>query len=247
VTDEGADFGHLVVAAGLDYGSKLQPAPFETRPFDELRGAPQDGTTTLKPSLVRLTAAELPVDTRALARALLGCILLHDRDEGITAGRIVETEAYLPGDPACHAYSGKSLRNATLFGPPHRAYVYQIYGTSYCFNLSSECDGTGAGVLVRALEPLQGIELMQQRRGSDRVRDLCRGPGRLCQALAIDRSLDGIDPLTHPNLWLASDRVRAPRLRRSARIGVTKAAERRLRFYAAGNPYVSGAARLNPA
>jgi DNA-3-methyladenine glycosylase len=187
------------------------------------------------------------VETRALARALLGCILVRKSAGGITAGRIVETEAYLPRDPACHAYGGRSDRNATLFGPPHRAYVYQIYGSSFCFNLSSERDGEGAGVLVRALEPMQGIELMQKRRAIDRIRDLCRGPGKLCRAFDIDRSLDGIDLFSFPDLWLVTDRARAPRVRRSPRIGVTRAPERRLRFYAAGNPYVSGAARLSPA
>ncbi|HYL27958.1 MAG TPA: DNA-3-methyladenine glycosylase [Candidatus Nitrosotalea sp.] len=198
-------------------------------------------------SLIRLWPAHLPIETRALARALLGCVLVRANDEGVTAGRIVETEAYLDGDPACHAYCGRTARNATLFGPPHRAYVYQIYGTSYCFNLSSELDGKGAGVLVRALEPVEGLPLMQRRRATANARDLCRGPGRLCQALAIDRSLDGIDLASHPKLWLASDGSRAPRVRRSQRIGVTKAAERRLRFYVPGNPFVSGAARLNPA
>lgn len=198
-------------------------------------------------SLARVQAGELPVETRALARALLGCILVRDSDEGVTSGRIVETEAYLTRDPACHAFGGRSERNATLFGPPHRAYVYQIYGTSFCFNLSSEPDGEGAGVLVRALEPLEGIELMKTRRATERVRDLCRGPGRLCQAFAIDRSLDGADPFTHRYLWLAADCARPPRVRRSPRIGVTQASDRRLRFYAAGNPYVSGSARLNPA
>ncbi|HEY4434062.1 MAG TPA: DNA-3-methyladenine glycosylase, partial [Candidatus Cybelea sp.] len=140
--------------------------------------------------LVRLGAQDLPVGTKALARALLGCVLVRESEEGTVAGRIVETEAYLPGDPACHAFTGKSPRNATLFGPPHRAYVYQIYGTSFCFNLSSEPDGEGAGVLVRALEPLVGLPLMQQRRSADEIRDLCRGPGRLCQALGIDRAFD---------------------------------------------------------
>jgi DNA-3-methyladenine glycosylase len=198
-------------------------------------------------NLARIEAGELPVETRALARALLGCILVRDSEEGITAGRIVETEAYLPRDPACHAYGGKSERNATLFGPPHRAYVYQIYGSYFCFNLASERDGEGAGVLVRALEPMQGIELMQKRRATERIRDLCRGPGRLCRAFAIDRSLDGIDLFTYPKLWLAADGARSPRVRTSPRIGVTQASDRPLRFYAAGNPYVSGAARLNPA
>ncbi len=178
---------------------------------------------------------------------MLGCVLVRDSDDGITAGRIVETEAYLPGDPACHAYRGKTRRNATLFGPPHRAYVYQIYGTSYCFNLSSERDGEGAGVLVRALEPIEGVALMRNRRAIERMRDLCRGPGRLCRALDIDRSLDGIDPFTHPHLWLADAGAFPMRVRRSPRIGISAAADRRLRFYAAGSPFVSGAARLNPA
>ncbi|MBV8067930.1 MAG: DNA-3-methyladenine glycosylase [Candidatus Eremiobacteraeota bacterium] len=198
-------------------------------------------------TLRRLAPENLPIETRALARALLGCILVRDSTQGLTAGRIVETEAYLPGDPACHAFRGKSARNATLFGPPHRAYVYQIYGTSFCFNLSSERNGEGAGVLVRALEPIEGLKLMQRRRATQNARDLCRGPGRLCQALAIDRSLDGVDLSTHPHLWLADGGARAVRVRRSPRVGVTQAAERRLRFYAAGSPFVSGAARLNPA
>lgn len=198
-------------------------------------------------TLSRLVPACLPVETEALAVALLGCVLVRESDDGVAAGRIVETEAYLPGDPACHAYGGKSLRNATLFGPPHRAYVYQIYGTSYCFNLSSEPDGEGAGVLVRALEPLEGLGLMQARRATTRVRDLCRGPGRLCRALAIDRSFDGLDPFTHPQLWLARTTGGRTRVARSRRIGVTKAPRRRLRFYEAGNPYVSGPAHLSPA
>jgi DNA-3-methyladenine glycosylase len=192
-----------------------------------------------------MTPADLPVETRALAKALLGCVLVHESDEGITAGRIVETEAYLPGDPACHAFSGKSARNAVLFGPPHRAYVYLIYGTSYCFNLSSERDGEGAGVLIRALEPIEGLELMQQRRGTTVARDLCRGPGRLCRALAIDRSFDGVDLFTDPKLWLARDGAAPARIRSSPRIGLTRAADRRLRFFAAGSSYVSGPARLN--
>lgn len=198
-------------------------------------------------TFARLEPGQLPVETRALARALLGCVLVHDNGEGTVAGRIVETEAYLPNDLACHAYRGKSTRNATLFGPPHRAYVYLIYGTSYCFNLSSEADGEGAGVLVRALEPLEGIDVMRKRRATEQVRDLCRGPGRLCRALAIDRSLEGVDLIAHPSLWLAAGDGRAMRVRVSERIGVSAAAKRKLRFYLAGSPYVSGAARLNPA
>ena len=195
----------------------------------------------------RLRPGELPERTQALARALIGCVLSRRSAEGVTAGRIVETEAYLPGDPACHAFTGRSARNATLFGPPHRAYVYQIYGTSFCFNLSSERDGLGAGVLVRALEPLEGVDLMSARRGVEGLRELCRGPGRLCEALAIDRRFDGVDPLRGPDLWLAAPASPGGRVRTSTRIGIRKAALRRLRYYEAGNPFVSGPARLNPA
>jgi DNA-3-methyladenine glycosylase len=194
----------------------------------------------------RVSTEELPKNTRALARALIGYTLVRQDAAGLTAGRIVETEAYLPGDPACHAFGGKSARNATLFGPPHRAYVYQIYGTSFCFNLSSEIEGVGAGVLVRALEPLEGLELMAQRRATQVPRSLCRGPGRLCAALGIDRSLDGVDPLVHPELWLAAPVGAVRRVRTSRRIGITRAPARRLRFYEAGNPYVSGPVGLSP-
>jgi DNA-3-methyladenine glycosylase len=197
--------------------------------------------------LERLDSEVLPVETKALATALLGCILVRESENGKAAGRIVETEAYLPNDPACHAFSGKSSRNATLFGPPHRAYVYQIYGTSFCFNLSSESEGIGAGVLVRALEPTEGLALMRGRRGVERARDLCRGPGRLCQALAVDRSFDGADLFSGGSLWLARDDWAPETVRRSRRIGVTRAPDHRLRFYLSGNPYVSGPAALSPA
>jgi DNA-3-methyladenine glycosylase len=198
-------------------------------------------------NLRRLNSGDLPVETKALAKALLGCILVRTGEDGTTSGRIVETEAYLPNDPACHAFFGKSLRNATLFGPPHLAYVYQIYGTSFCFNLSSEPEGTGAGVLVRALEPIEGLALMARRRGVERSYDLCRGPGRLCRALAIDRSFEGTDLFSDPVLWLARDDWAPARVRRSPRIGITRAADHRLRFYLAGSPYLSGPARLSPA
>jgi DNA-3-methyladenine glycosylase len=198
-------------------------------------------------TFTRLAPGSLPTDTQLLARALLGCVLVRESDGATTAGRIVETEAYLSNDPACHAYRGLSKRNATLFGPPHRSYVYQIYGTSFCFNVSSEADGEGAGVLVRALEPLEGLEVMRRRRAVDTARDLCRGPGRLCQALAIDRSFDGLDLYADSALWLAASGGVRGRVRRSRRIGISVAANRRLRFYEAGNPYLSGPARLSPA
>src|SRR5215469_3477970 len=189
----------------------------------------------------------LPSATEALAESLIGCVLVRESEDGISAGRIVETEAYLPNDPSCHAYIGKTARNATLFGPPHRAYIYLIYGTSFCFNLSSEDDGLGAGVLVRALEPIEGVDLMQRRRASTAVRDLCRGPGRLCMALAIDRTFDGIDLFSDDRLWLAAALGERARVRNSRRIGLTRAAARRLRYYEGGNPYLSGPLRLSPA
>lgn len=195
----------------------------------------------------RLAPGALPEESRALARALIGCVLVRSSREGVVGGRIVETEAYLPGDPACHAFSGRSRRNATLFGPPHRAYVYQIYGTSFCFNLSSEAEGLGAGVLVRALEPLEGLDVMRRRRAIENTRDLCRGPGRLCGALAIDRRFEGADPLRDSRLWLAEPAGPKRRIRTSRRIGIRLAAGRRLRFYEAGNPFVSGPRHLSPA
>jgi len=197
-------------------------------------------------NLRRIEAGSLPVESRALAKALIGCILVSEGAQGRASGRIVETEAYLPGDPACHAYTGRSARNATLFGPPHRAYVYQIYGRSLCFNLASEPEGTGAGVLVRALEPLEGIALMETRRGTTVVRDLCRGPGRLTQALGIDRAVDGADLSVGDGLWLAEGVSPPGRIRSSRRIGLTRAAERRLRYYEAGNRFVSGPRNLSP-
>ena len=196
-------------------------------------------------TFLRLEPDALAVESRALAKELIGCILVSDAPEGRAAGRIVETEAYLPGDPACHAFSGKTARNATLFGVPHRAYVYQIYGTSLCFNLASEPEGVGAGVLVRALEPLEGLALMEARRGTGKLRDLCRGPGRLAQALGIERIHDGHDLFGSRRLWLAAPLHPAGRIRSSRRIGISRAARRRLRFYEAGNPFVSGPRNLS--
>ncbi|HUY41240.1 MAG TPA: DNA-3-methyladenine glycosylase [Candidatus Dormibacteraeota bacterium] len=190
---------------------------------------------------------DLPVETTALARALIGYVLAHDTPQGLVAGRIVETEAYPPGDLAAHHYGGRTQRNASLFLPAHHAYVYYIYGSSFCFNLSSEDGGVGGGVLVRALEPLLGAELMCARRGSVAARDLCRGPGRLCRALGIDRRFDGIALFGEAPLWLASpDRARRS-VGTSRRIGVSRASTRLLRFYERGNRFVSGPRSLSPA
>lgn len=189
--------------------------------------------------LRRLRAGELPEKTTDLAKALIGCVLVRDCPDGRTAGRIVETEAYVIGDPASHAFRGKSARNASMFLPPHRAYVYRIYGTSFCVNVTSENVHEGAAVLIRALEPLEGLRAMELRRKRTRVRDLCRGPGRLCQALAIDRDLDGIDLLKSRELWLAAAAPGPLKIAKSRRIGITKAAHRHLRFFERDNPFVS--------
>lgn len=205
------------------------------------------------PRYRRIRPGELPVDTVDLAQALIGCVLVRDCPDGRSAGRIVETEAYVRGDPASHAYRGPSARNASMFLGPFHAYVYKIYGTSLCVNVTSEVAGEGAAVLIRALEPLEGLALMEQRRGTTRMRDLARGPGRLCQALDVGLALDGIDLLRDERLWLAAPPVTPSepsrggrRLGKSRRIGISKAAERLLRFYERGNPFVSGPKALSP-
>lgn len=195
--------------------------------------------------LRRLRAAELPAGTIDLAKALIGSVLVRRSPEGRCAGRIVETEAYVIGDPASHAYRGKSRRNASMFLAPHRAYVYKIYGTSFCVNVTSEREDEGAAVLVRALEPLEGLELMEGRRGTARANDLCRGPGRLCQALAIDCELDGVDLLHSRTLWIAATLSDPRRIGMSRRIGISKASRRRLRFFERGSPFVSGPKHLS--
>ncbi len=165
--------------------------------------------------------------------------------EGIVSGRIVETEAYVVDDAAGHAYRGMTPRNAALFLEPGHAYVYLAYGLSWMLNVSSEPEGTGAGVLIRALEPLDGIAIMQEHRGTARLRDLARGPGRLAMAMNIDRSLDGVDLCREGALWLAQDDQSPGTIGESVRIGLTKEADRRLRFFVIGSPFVSGSRSLN--
>ena len=165
--------------------------------------------------------------------------------EGIASGRIVETEAYVIGDAAGHAYLGMTPRNRSLFLERGHAYVYLAYGLSWMLNVSSEAPGIGAGVLIRALEPLEGIAIMARNRGTERLRDLTRGPGRLAQALRIDRSLDGRDLCKKGPLWLAADESEPGAVGKSVRIGITREADRVLRFYLRASPFVSGAKSLN--
>ena len=165
--------------------------------------------------------------------------------EGRVSGRIVETEAYVVGDAAWHAYRGMTPRNRSLFLERGHAYVYLAYGVSFMLNVSSEASGIGAGVLVRALEPVEGVAIMRQNRGVERLRDLARGPGRLAQALRIDRSLDGLDLCATGPLWLADDETEPGAIGKSVRIGITREADRVLRFYLRGSPFVSGVKSLN--
>jgi DNA-3-methyladenine glycosylase len=192
-----------------------------------------------------LARAELPVDTSALAQYLIGKLLVRDLPEGVLSGRIVETEAYVIGDAAGHAYGGMTPRNRSLFLERGHAYVYLSYGISWMLNVSSEAEGIGAGVLIRALEPLEGVAIMGHNRGIERLHDLARGPGRLAQALRIDRSLDGLDLCEEGPLWLALDDHKPGEIGQSIRIGISREAERVLRFYLRGSPFVSGAKSLN--
>ena len=191
------------------------------------------GRTVARPRV--LDRAEMPVDTAELARFLIGKMLVRRLAEGVAGGRIVETEAYGVGDPAGHAYRGITLRNRALFLERGHAYVYLAYGVSFMLNVSSETPGIGAGVLIRAIEPTIGIAIMERNRGVERVRDLARGPGRLCEALRIDRRLDGIDLCQAGPLWLGSNGLASGKIGRSKRIGITRAADSPQRFYVRGS------------
>jgi len=192
-----------------------------------------------------LARSALPVDTVEFARYLIGKVVVRETAKGALSGRIVETEAYPVGDAAGHAYRGETLRNRALFLDRGHAYVYLAYGVSWMMNVSSEAAGVGAGVLIRALAPLQGIALMQENRHVQNLRDLARGPGRLAVALDIDRRLDGADLCRRGPLWLARDGFDSPDVGTSTRIGLTREADRLLRFYLRGDSFVSGPKALN--
>lgn len=196
----------------------------------------------------RLQLSELPADTIKLARFLIGKVVVHDLPAGRLSGRIVETEAYPPGDPAGHHYRGPTVRNRSLFLRHGHCYVYFTYGNHFMLNVSSEGADVGGGVLIRALEPLEGVAAMQRHRKTKRHLDLTRGPGRLAAALRIDRSYDGLDLCGSGSLWLgimdsAGGRP-APPIGKTVRIGITRAVHRLYRFYERGNPYLSGPKRL---
>jgi len=187
----------------------------------------------------------VPSDTVSLARSLLGKVLVRELPGGVAAARIVETEAYLPHDPACHAFRGITRRTRSLFLEWGHAYVYLCYGTSYMLNVSSEAAGIGAGVLLRALEPMYGTEHMGIITKPIKSIDLLRGPGRLAAALRVDLQHDGLNLFTDRQLWIGSDHQEIGSVGCSTRIGLSKAADERLRFFVAGNRYLSGPRRLN--
>jgi DNA-3-methyladenine glycosylase len=171
-----------------------------------------------------------------VARDLVGCVVSH----GDTAGVIVETEAYHDSEPACHAFIGLTPRTRTLFGPPGRAYVYFSYGVHSMLNAVCEPVGVGAAVLIRALEPVEGIDHMHERRGVEAVRRLCSGPGKLTQALGIGLALNDTDLLRGPVVFSSRPRSwREVAVEVDVRVGITKAADLPWRFLAAGNPFVS--------
>jgi DNA-3-methyladenine glycosylase len=185
----------------------------------------------------RLSRRALPVATVALARYLIGKRLVHASPAGLVAGRIVETEAYPPGDPTGYARHGLTTSNAPLFAVRGTAYVRMVYGACLTLDLSAEEAGTGAAVLIRALEPVAGIELMCANRPDSRLRDLARGPGRVCAALGIGRELSGEDLATSRLLWLESGAT--PGIVVSTRIGLSRDQHRRLRFVERGSPFLS--------
>jgi DNA-3-methyladenine glycosylase len=199
----------------------------------------------LEKSIKRLPRARVPSDTVELARALLGKVLVREFSGGMAGGRIVETEAYLQDDPACQAFRGMTPRNRPLFLEYGHAYVYLCYGTSYMLNVSSEAGGIGSGVLLRALEPVFGIEHMQRNASHVKLSDLTRGPGRLAAALGVNLTHNGLNLFTDRQLWIGSDGHKIESVGESVRIGLTKAAEERLRFFVPGSRYLSGPRRLN--
>src|ERR1700730_11674672 len=192
----------------------------------------------------RLRRSELPVNTLKLARYLIGKILVHDSLKGRMSGRIVEMGACPIGDPAGHSFGGETPSRRSLFLERGRSYVYFTYGSCFMMNVSSEKAGVGAGVLLRALEPLEGIALMERHRGTQHLVDLARGPGRLAKAMHIDKRYDGVDLCADGKLWLGAAVRPAGTIGMSIRIGITREAHQLYRFYERGSLYVSGLKRL---
>jgi DNA-3-methyladenine glycosylase len=205
-------------------------------------------TTPIAQLRTPLTREFYDRDPRRVSRELLGKVLVRKEGRKLLAARIVEVEAYLgENDPAAHSFAGRTPRNAVLFGPPGYSYVYFIYGNHYCLNVSCLPDGVAGGILFRAAEPLVGIDEMARSRDLAVVaprdlRKLTSGPGRLAEAFGITRKRDNEKDLTsaRSDLFIADDGYRVVRILTTPRIGITKAAERPLRYVIAGNEFVSG-------
>jgi DNA-3-methyladenine glycosylase len=182
----------------------------------------------------------LDLDTLTIAKQLLGYTLVHESNEGTTAGIIVETEGYLQDDPACHAYRKKSERNAPMFGEAGTIYVYQIYGMHFCVNISTNEKDIGEAVLIRALEPMDGIELMKERRKTDSIKNLCSGPGKLVQAMGIYKGMNHWHILNN-DLKIIPPPIEIPEneIITTTRIGITQGANLPYRFYLKDNKFVS--------
>jgi DNA-3-methyladenine glycosylase len=196
------------------------------------------------PPIRPLRRGELPIDTTALARCLIGKSLVHEHQGQRLVGRIVETEAYVVGDAAGHAFRGPTPRNRSLFLQRGHAYVYFVYGCWFALNVSGETAGVGAGVLLRAIEPTEGLSRMQRNRGKQALRDLARGPGRLAMAMGIDRRFDGVDLCGRGPLWLGTEIRPVGAIGQTVRIGLTREMHRKLRFFEYDNAFVSGPGRL---
>jgi DNA-3-methyladenine glycosylase len=176
--------------------------------------------------------------TLEVAADLLGKLLVRVKNGKVTAGKIVELEAYRSSDDAAsHAYRQQTPRNALMFGEPGRAYVYFIYGMYYCVNVVTETHGVAGACLIRALEPVEGIPQMKKRRGLSHLHELANGPGKLCLAMAIDKRLNGED-LLGESIYIL-DHEKPLTIKRSPRIGIKAATEKPWRFFIAGNPFVS--------
>jgi DNA-3-methyladenine glycosylase len=196
--------------------------------------------SSAKFTIRRLRRRDLPSDTVNLARYLIGRVVVHNLPAGRLSGRIVETEAYPPGDPAGHHFRGPTPRIRSMYLAPGHAYIFFNYGAHFMLNVVSEPAGTAAAILIRGIEPLEGIELMQRHRKTTLLLDLTRGPGRLAAAFQIDRRHDGLDLCAPGPLWLGETSHPIGTIESTVRIGITRAADRLLRFYERGNPFVSG-------
>lgn len=180
--------------------------------------------------------------TEKVARLLLGCYLVSKTKEGTTIGKIVETEAYLSNDPASHSFKGETKRNSPMFSHPGTIYIYFTYGMYHCFNIVTEKKGKGEAVLIRALEPIRGIELMKKRRKTDKIENLCNGPAKLVQALGISPKLNS--KKLNACLYILPREafgytIPEEKIVQTERVGISKGKELKLRFYLKGNKFVS--------